>query len=162
MSNADVDVPNPDYEAWLADRRSKNNAQPLDTAADAVAAAGAAAIELVEACVAASPLATNGRRAGDGEDLGLVGHPLYEPLTDAIEQAMHGKGERHGGSVTPFLDQPWTVLAKAHGRGFLTGQAAKKLDEAVRGKAGEAFERELLGAIVYLGMALLYERGLTK
>lgn len=86
-------------------------------------------------------------------------HPLYPVLIAAIEQAMYGKGERHGGNVTPFLDQPWTHYAKMHGRGFLTGQAAKKLEEAASTREGKPFEQEVLGAIVYSGMSILKERG---
>ena len=86
-------------------------------------------------------------------------HPLYPVMLAAINQAMFGKGERHGGAVTPFHDQPWAHYAKMHGRGFLTGQAAKKLEEAASTRTGAAFEAEVLGAIVYCGMALLKERG---
>jgi hypothetical protein len=84
-------------------------------------------------------------------------HPLFPVLMAAIEQCMYGKGERHGGAVTPFLEQPWKHYAKMHGRGFLTGQAAKKLEEAASTRSGDAFEKEVLGAIVYCGMALLHE-----
>lgn len=86
-------------------------------------------------------------------------HPLFAILVEAIEQAMHGKGERHGGNVTPFNDQPWTHYSKMHGRGFLTGQAAKKLEEAASTREGDAFITECLGAIVYTGMAIIKERG---
>lgn len=86
-------------------------------------------------------------------------HPLYPVVTKAIEQAMFGKGERHGGNATPFLEQPWVHYGKMHGRGFLTGQASKKLEEAASKRSGEAFETEVLGAIVYAGMAVLFERG---
>lgn len=85
-------------------------------------------------------------------------HPLYPMMVAAIEQAMFGKGQRHGGNVTPFFDQPWNHYAKMHGRGFLTGQAAKKLEEAASTRSGQAFEQEVLGAMVYCGMALLTER----
>jgi hypothetical protein len=85
-------------------------------------------------------------------------HPLYPIFMAAIEQAMHGKGERHGGNATPFLEQPWVHYAKMHGRGFLTGQAAKKLEEASALRQGEVFETEMLGALVYAGMAILKER----
>lgn len=85
-------------------------------------------------------------------------HPLYEVLVAAIEQAMYGKGERHGGAATPFFDQPWAHYYQMHGRGFLTGQAAKKLEEAAHQRSGLAFEQEILGAIVYAGMAILMER----
>jgi hypothetical protein len=86
-------------------------------------------------------------------------HPLMKVFEAAVTQAMFGKGQRHGGNVTPFLDQPWVHYAKMHGRGFLTGQAAKKLEEAAATRTGEAFETEVFGAMVYLGMAILKERG---
>jgi hypothetical protein len=86
-------------------------------------------------------------------------HPLYPIFMAAIEQAMHGKGERHGGARTPFLEQPWVHYVKLHGRGFATGQAAKKLEEAASTREGTPFEQEVLGAMVYLGMAVLKERG---
>jgi len=86
-------------------------------------------------------------------------HPLYPVFVAAINQAMYGKGERHGGAKTPFLAQPWAHYAKLHGRGFLTGQAAKKLEEAASTKTGEAFEQEMLGAMVYIGMAILNNKG---
>lgn len=97
------------------------------------------------------------------DELGLLApdateHPLYPVFMAAIEQAMSGKGVRHGGDTTPFLEQPWAHYAKMHGRGFLTGQAAKKLEEAAQ-RNGASFEVEILGAIVYAGMALLKERG---
>lgn len=91
-------------------------------------------------------------------DLAEENHPLYDILMEAIEQCMHGKGERHGGCTIPFLEQPWLHYAKLHGRGFLTGQAAKKLEEAASTRDGEAFEHEVLGAIVFAGMSILYER----
>lgn len=94
----------------------------------------------------ASLLATNEVRA----------HPLYAQYIASIKQAMYGKGERHGGASTPFLEQPWRHYANMHGRGFLTGQAAKKLEEAASTKTGEAFANEVRGAIVYLGMALIF------
>ena len=85
-------------------------------------------------------------------------HPLYPVLIEAIHQAMYGKGERHGGARTPFLKQPWAHYVQMHGRGFATGQAAKKLEEAASTRKGEAFETEVYGAMVYLGMAIIAER----
>jgi hypothetical protein len=87
----------------------------------------------------------------------VINHPLFPVYIAAIEQAMYGKGGRHGGNVTPFLEQPWVHYAKMHGRGFLTGQAAKKLEEAASTRHGEAFDTEVLGAIVYAGMSILKE-----
>lgn len=85
-------------------------------------------------------------------------HPLYPIFLAAIRQAMYGKGERHGGARTPFLKQPWAHYVQMHGRGFATGQAAKKLEEAASTRKGEAFETEVYGAMVYLGMAIIAER----
>lgn len=84
-------------------------------------------------------------------------HPLQQVFDMAILQATKGKGERHGGDATPFLEQPWVHYGKMHGRGFLTGQAAKKLEEAASTREGEAFVQEALGAIVYIAMAVLNE-----
>ena len=89
-------------------------------------------------------------------------HPMYPIFMAAIEQAMFGKGGRHGGNTTPFFEQPWVHYAKMHGRGFLTGQAAKKLEEAANTRTGTAFETEVFGAMVYLAMAVLDERGATS
>jgi len=89
----------------------------------------------------------------------VMEHPLFPVFTAAIEQAMYGKGERHGGAASPFYDQPWAHYATMHGRGFLTGQSAKKLEEAAHQREGDAFVAEMLGAIVYAGMAVLKERG---
>lgn len=91
----------------------------------------------------------------------VMEHPLFPIFVAAIEQAMYGKGERHGGARTPFLEQPWVHYVKMHGRGFATGQAAKKLEEAASTREGAAFQTEVLGAIVYAGMAILKERGVV-
>lgn len=91
--------------------------------------------------------------SGDVDD-----HPMKPVFDAAIHQAMHGKGERHGGATVPFLDQPIFHYAKMHGRGFLTGQAAKKLEEAASTRSGTAFETEVLGAIVYAAAAIIHER----
>jgi hypothetical protein len=93
-------------------------------------------------------------------------HPLNEIFNDAVDQCAGGKGqERHGMGMT-FLEQKWSRLAKDHGIGFLTGQAQKKLEEAMafyntHGKPdAEWWDREMLGAIVYLAMAVYYERNM--
>lgn len=91
------------------------------------------------------------------KELDVEQHPLMGVFRAAIEQAMFGKGERHGGARTPFGEQPWVHYAKMHGRGFLTGQAAKKLEEAANTRHGEAFLTEMRGVLVYAGMAILHE-----
>jgi hypothetical protein len=95
--------------------------------------------------------------AGRMLDQECMRHPLYPVFMRAIKQAMYGKGERHGGARTPFMEQPWVHYHAMHGRGFLTGQAAKKLEEAASTKWGESFHTEVLGAIVYAGMSVLME-----
>lgn len=85
----------------------------------------------------------------------MMRHPLYPVFMHAIAQAMYGKGERHGGAVVPFLEQQWVHYAKQHGQGFLTGQAVKKIDEAVIKTDPQKFKEEILGAMVYAGMAIL-------
>jgi hypothetical protein len=89
----------------------------------------------------------------------VLSHPLTPVLLAAVEQAMFGKGERLGCYASTFLELRCVHYSKMHGRGFLTGQASKKLEEAASTREGLAFETEVLGAIVYLGMALLKERG---
>lgn len=91
-----------------------------------------------------------------------VEHPLMPVFLSAIEQVTKGKGVRHGGESVPFAEQPWAHYAHMHGRGFLTGQAAKKLEEAATTKEGEAFVQEMLGAMVYIGMAILHAKGKRK
>lgn len=91
------------------------------------------------------------------EDAQIRTHPLYVVFCEAVRQAMFTKGVRHGGAVTPFLKQPWAHYHVMHGRGFLTGQACKKLEEAASLRTGDAFVQEVLGAIVYAGMAIIKE-----
>ncbi len=88
----------------------------------------------------------------------LTEHPLFDVFMDIIEHVQHGKGQRHGGGTVEFMDQPWVHYAKMHGRGFLTGQAAKKLEEAASTRIGLAFKTEMQGAIVYAAMAILFEQ----
>ena len=90
-------------------------------------------------------------------------HPLERIFELALEQATKGKGEERHGNSTDFTDQPWVGLAKVHGSGFLTGQAQKKIMEAVANREDSNYlwyEREILGAINYLAMNLIYEKEL--
>jgi hypothetical protein len=87
----------------------------------------------------------------------MLEHPMFPVLVAALNQAMHGKGKRHGGNDTPWLKQPIFHYANMHGRGFLTGQAAKKLEEAASTRSGTPFITEVLGAIVYSCAAVIHE-----
>lgn len=91
-------------------------------------------------------------------DVEIVNHQIFPIMIEAIEQCINGKGQRHGGGNIDFMEQPWVHYADLHGRGFLTGQAAKKLEEAASTRHGKEFETEMLGAMVYMCMAVLYER----
>lgn len=104
------------------------------------------------------------------EDARFRQHPLYQAFKEAWRQATSGKGQRHGGDATPFYAQSWRHIADAQGPGFLVGQAEKKLHEAgvrVQTKPKDcseplpqvgdhAWQREVLGALVYGGMAWLH------
>jgi hypothetical protein len=143
-----------DKPNWIARSRSIDDATPAEwnQAAQAIVATGEAIAKIKPVPPEGSLLykAADPRKAAE--------HPLYEVFMAAIEQAMFGKGERHGGARTEFTDQPWVHYGKMHGRGFLTGQAAKKLEEAASTRNGAAFETEVFGAMVYMGMAILHER----
>lgn len=82
-------------------------------------------------------------------------------LDEAYAQSAEGKGrERHANS-RPWDQQPILQITRAVGLGFPTGQAIKKIEEAVgmvnRGQS-DAAARELLGAIVYAAAAIRYVR----
>lgn len=82
---------------------------------------------------------------------------LREVFDLAVAQAETGKGQRHDNGEG-FHNQPWMHYAKMHGRGFLTGQAVKKLEEAASRYSSDRFEQEVLGAIVYAAMSIIIER----
>lgn len=85
-------------------------------------------------------------------------HPMFAVVLAALRQAMYGKGQRHGGNTVPWLEQPLFHYTKMHGRGFATGQAAKKVEEAASILHGERFVDEVLGSIVYCSAAIIVEK----
>lgn len=83
---------------------------------------------------------------------------LRRVLDMAFQQASQGKGKERHANGREFDRQPIMELARMHGLGYPTGQAAKKLQEAhtllrLRGK--EAAIQEILGAINYAAAAVL-------
>lgn len=83
---------------------------------------------------------------------------LHRVLDMAFAQASQGKGKERHANGREFDRQPIMELARMHGLGYPTGQAAKKLQEAhtllrLRGK--EAAIQEILGAINYAAAAVL-------
>ena len=105
--------------------------------------------------------ATCDKLNGLGAELGMLlqagpAHPLQQVFDLAIHHLTQGKGERHGGSSVGFMEQQWVALADDYGVGGLYFQANKKLREAQK-KTGETRQRELVGALNYLAMGILYE-----
>lgn len=80
-------------------------------------------------------------------------HELARILEDAYNQAALGKGKERHANDLPFHEQPMQTLIAAHGIGFATGQAAKKLEEC-HGLDVDAAIKELHGAIVYTAGAV--------
>jgi hypothetical protein len=73
----------------------------------------------------------------------------------AFKQASEGKGKERHANELPFDQQPMQTIARAHGVGFLTGQASKKAEEA-HGLPHEMKIAELLGAMNYLAGAVVF------
>lgn len=91
-------------------------------------------------------------------------HPIEEVFKTCVQQLASGKGQqRHGHNNKSFFDQQWVEVTRRHGLGFLTGQAVKKANEAALNlenldKEAGWWEREMIGAINYMAMAILYRR----
>jgi hypothetical protein len=77
-----------------------------------------------------------------------------------MQQVTAGKGAERHGKGEDFLAQPWKKIADDFGEGFLLGQAAKKMREATHasGWEHERWEREMLGALAYIGFAVVNRR----
>lgn len=86
---------------------------------------------------------------------------LEAVLQAAFDQASVGKGAERHADDKPFHEQPMQQIAARRGLGFILGQADKKSEEAQgmlqRGEV-DAFEREILGAIVYLAGAIVFAK----
>lgn len=78
-------------------------------------------------------------------------------LDQAEAQVFKGKGNERHGHGEMFSEQPWVLITKTQGKGFLTGQAMKKLMEHKGLSSRRARIRELLGVIVYTAMAIMWE-----
>jgi hypothetical protein len=100
--------------------------------------------------------AANDNSEGFAVTLDALGYSsLAHVLGRAFDQAANGKGKERHANELPFDQQPMQTIAQAHGVGFLTGQAAKKSQEAL-GLPHDAKIRELLGAINYLAGAVIF------
>lgn len=77
-------------------------------------------------------------------------------LQEALDQAQSGKGhQRHGGDKLPFSGQSWSQITAAVGGGYLAGQYAKKMAEAMSLPADEG-RPDLLGAIIEAALLVIY------
>lgn len=77
----------------------------------------------------------------------------------AIKQAAEGKGKLRHACRLPFEHQQSMQITRRQGIGYPCGQAEKKLGEAPRlDKDGQV--EEILGAMVYCGMAIIDLKGL--
>lgn len=97
---------------------------------------------------------------------------FVQALADAQDQVLAGKGAERHGRGRALDEQPIWRLLDLYGPGFAAGQAAKKTEEALgmlpKGarlatreelrRQDEAVERELLGAIAYLGFLVAWIR----
>lgn len=88
-------------------------------------------------------------------------YPLQKVLDEAHFQASQGKGRERHANDRDFIDQPIMEIGRMCGPGFNTGQAMKKIQEAMgmlsRGQDDAAI-RELLGAINYTASAVILIR----
>lgn len=82
-------------------------------------------------------------------------YSLAAVLQRAFKQASEGKGKERHANQLPFDQQPMQTIARAHGVGFLTGQASKKAEES-HGLPHDMQIAELLGAINYLAGAVIF------
>jgi len=85
--------------------------------------------------------------------------PGYEALaavlTEALDQAQHGKGKERHATDKPFIEQPIMVIGDLVGEGFQLGQAIKKLQESQRMIDPKMAIKERLGAINYIAASIL-------
>ncbi len=79
-------------------------------------------------------------------------------LEQAFEQVFAGKGAERHGHGDNFDKQPWKIITDNVGEGFCLGQAIKKLMELRSLSKDESWERDALGAIVYITMAIMYRQ----
>lgn len=82
-------------------------------------------------------------------------------LNLAIDQVAAGKGEERHGHGVPLESQPWVSIMDTVGAGFPLGQAVKKIMELRTFDPGTqyaAWEREVIGAIVYLCFAVMWHK----
>ncbi|HDY89354.1 MAG TPA: hypothetical protein ENH82_14710 [bacterium] len=79
---------------------------------------------------------------------------LEAVLADAYIQATEGKGhERHDDGE--LIENQHTLRTGRTHPGFLTGQAAKKIEEQAGMDSPERKKQELLGAIIYCAFQII-------
>lgn len=84
---------------------------------------------------------------------------LRKALNSALEQSACFKGKERHANDLPFNRQQIMQITRHVGIGFPLGQASKKINESVgmmTRKQQAAAREEILGAIVYLGAAIIF------
>lgn len=156
MSNKTISRPVPKARPLqTAHKPARIHPSPINKPLTASTAAVAALALEPEFAQAQGPLSISVPTPGF-DDLALT-------LSEAFDQAAHGKGAARHGLGQPFAAQPMQQLIRLNGLGFATGQASKKASEALRmlasgNTSAEAAVNELLGAIVYLAAAVVAVR----
>lgn len=98
------------------------------------------------------------RRMSEADRTEAMYAPLKRVLMTAYNHAAVGKGRERHANGHDFLNQDIMAIARAHGIGFQTGQAEKKVRESHGMIAREDFRSaraELLGAINYIAAAYI-------
>lgn len=80
---------------------------------------------------------------------------LESVFRDAVAQVEKGKGAQRHGQTGDIVTQPAFWISEHFGLGFLLGQTVKKMHEAQERNLGfDEWEKEMLGALAYLGLAI--------
>ena len=83
-------------------------------------------------------------------------YALEAILLAVLVQASQGKGAERHARTSLWEKQRWRRITEGVGPGFLLGQAIKKLEEAQDFEDAQRIERELLGAMHYIAMAIYH------
>lgn len=92
----------------------------------------------------------------------LTKEHFIDILTRVSNIVFEGKGKERHGKDLEFEHQPWKFIADHIGSTFLDGQAVKKIIELKSMTTYAAYEREILGAISYLVMSLMYKEYISS
>jgi len=85
----------------------------------------------------------------------------FETVIEEIKNQVFGTGKgakRHGSNGVPLEEQTWAFICKTTGSNdFCVGQAIKKATELKDKPDKESYDVEILGAIIYLIFAKMWQ-----